>query len=91
MSSKIHALVDTDALPTVLDHNSNLCVDGRSIAIHCRAGIGRSSLVAASVLICLGTRPGEALRLIGNARGVPVPATDDQRDWVMAFGRAHEA
>jgi protein-tyrosine phosphatase len=63
--------------------------DGRSIAIHCRAGIGRSSVIAACALICSGTEAEEALSLIGAARGLSVPDTDEQRDWVVAFGRAY--
>jgi len=62
--------------------------DGRSVAIHCRAGIGRSSLMAACVLICSGMDACEALQLIKDARGVPVPDTEEQRDWVLAFARA---
>lgn len=58
---------------------------GRSIAIHCRAGIGRSSVIAACAMICSGIEAGEALTLIREARGVMVPDTDEQRDWVMAF------
>ena len=65
--------------------------NGRSVAIHCRAGIGRSSLVAASVLVCSGVDACEALQLIKDARGVAVPDTEEQRDWVLAFGRAYEA
>jgi protein-tyrosine phosphatase len=65
-------------------------VDGRSIAIHCRAGIGRSSLIAASALICLGIEAGAALALIKEARGVSVPDTDEQRDWIMAFGKTYQ-
>jgi protein-tyrosine phosphatase len=61
---------------------------GHIAAIHCRAGIGRSSLMAACVLMLLGHAPGEALALIRDARGVPVPDTDEQRDWIMAFSRA---
>jgi protein-tyrosine phosphatase len=63
--------------------------NGHSIAIHCRAGIGRSSLVAACVLICCGIEAEQALALITAARGLSVPDTDEQRDWVVAFGRAH--
>ena len=59
--------------------------EGRSVAIHCRAGIGRSSLIAACVLICLGVEPGDALGLIKSARGLSVPDTEAQRDWIMAF------
>jgi len=63
--------------------------DGRSIAIHCRAGIGRSSVIAACALICSGIDAEEALALISEARGLIVPDTDEQRDWVVAFGNAH--
>jgi len=60
---------------------------GRSVAIHCRAGIGRSSLIAACALICSGGDAHEALQLIKDARGVSVPDTEEQRDWVLAFNR----
>jgi protein-tyrosine phosphatase len=62
---------------------------GRSIAIHCRAGIGRSSVIAACALICSGIAAEEALSLIGAARGLSVPDTDEQRDWVVAFGSTY--
>ncbi|MCA1375932.1 protein-tyrosine phosphatase family protein [Bradyrhizobium sp. IC4061] len=62
--------------------------DGRSMAIHCRAGIGRSSVIAACALICSGIQAKEALELIGASRGLIVPDTDEQRDWVMTFGQA---
>lgn len=61
---------------------------GRSVAVHCRAGIGRSSLFAACVLICCGTEPEKALSLITAARGLVVPETEQQRDWVTAFALA---
>jgi protein-tyrosine phosphatase len=62
--------------------------NGRSIAIHCRAGIGRSSVIAACALICSGVTAEEALASIKAARGLIVPDTDEQRDWVVAFGKA---
>lgn len=58
---------------------------GKSVAVHCRAGIGRSALVAACVMIVEGTEAGVALDRIASARGVPVPDTDQQRAWVFAF------
>jgi len=63
--------------------------DGRSIAIHCRAGIGRSSVLAACAMICLGIEAGDALSRIKEARGVSVPDTEEQRDWIFAFGKAY--
>jgi protein-tyrosine phosphatase len=62
--------------------------DSRSMAIHCRAGIGRSSVIAACALICSGIEAEEALELIRASRGLIVPDTDEQRDWVVAFGHA---
>ena len=58
---------------------------GRAIAIHCRAGIGRSSIVAACALVCAGIDADTAFVLIARARGVSVPDTDEQRNWVTAF------
>jgi len=68
--------------------------EGRSVAVHCRAGIGRSSVIAASALICAGLDADGSLALIKAARGVTVPDTADQRDWlfdvetVVRLGRA---
>ncbi len=74
---------------TPADHAAALQLAGElskrseGIAIHCRAGIGRSSLMAAAVLVSAGSDPKQALHLIGEARGLQVPDTDQQRDWVM--------
>ena len=53
-----------------------------AVAIHCRAGIGRSALVVASVLTLAGLEPDAAFRAITIARGLPVPDTEEQREWV---------
>lgn len=62
--------------------------EGKTIAVHCRQGIGRSALVAASVLISAGRDPGGVWEQIGAARGLPVPDTGEQRDWVMQLAPA---
>jgi len=59
--------------------------EGKAVAVHCRAGVGRSSLIAACVLVLLGFAPGTAFDRIGNARGLKVPDTEGQRDWVDMF------
>jgi protein-tyrosine phosphatase len=59
--------------------------EGKAVAVHCRAGIGRSSLIAACTLVCSGSDPAAAFELIAKARGVSVPDTEAQRDWVTAF------
>jgi protein-tyrosine phosphatase len=54
----------------------------RSIAIHCRMGIGRSALIAACVLVSQGMEVLSAFEAIGKARGAPVPDADEQVQWV---------
>jgi len=61
---------------------------GQGVAIHCRAGIGRSATLAACVLIWLGVDREVALDMIAEARGVEVPETEEQRQWVLAFPAA---
>jgi protein-tyrosine phosphatase len=58
---------------------------GRSIAIHCRAGIGRSALIAACVLVRSGMSSDEAFESIRLARGCEVPDKPAQRIWVTEF------
>jgi len=59
--------------------------DGKSVVIHCRAGIGRSSLIAACVLIKMGASADRALQVIEHARGCLVPDTPEQRKWVEKY------
>lgn len=61
--------------------------EGKSVVIHCRQGIGRSSLMAACVLLLGGTCADEAFRRIEEARGRPVPDTPEQREWVFRLAQ----
>lgn len=54
---------------------------GAQVAVHCRVGIGRASMLAAAILVLDGTDPDQAWRQIGRARGLPVPDTEEQRRW----------
>jgi protein-tyrosine phosphatase len=60
---------------------------GKSVAIHCRAGIGRSATLAACILVLQGLSVTDAFQAIERARGVPVPDTIEQRNWVAQFAR----
>jgi len=55
---------------------------GKSIAIHCRQGVGRAGMIAASLLTLLGLDADQAIDAVSAARGVPVPETEPQRQWV---------
>jgi len=75
-------------LKTFAEFVDMLCLElrgGASIVIHCRAGIGRSSLIAACLLIRYGFAAEEALEMIEEARGYPVPDTPEQREWIKQF------
>jgi protein-tyrosine phosphatase len=61
---------------------------GKSVAVHCRQGIGRAALVAIGLLISAGVEWDEAIRRVGSARGCSVPETPDQRQWVADFGKS---
>ena len=60
-------------------------MEGQGLLVHCRAGIGRSAIIAACILGALGVEPHTAFERIEAARGVKVPDTADQRKWAEAF------
>ncbi len=63
---------------------------GRSIAVHCFASIGRSSMLLAALLTTEGLSPNEAFERLTRARGVEVPDTPDQLRWVERFAATHK-
>lgn len=58
--------------------------EGQTVVIHCRGGLGRSGMVAASVLVALGRPAGEAIQIVREARKGAVE-TPDQEDRVRWF------
>jgi protein-tyrosine phosphatase len=62
---------------------------GRFVATQCFAGIGRSTLIAVVTLAILGIGADEAIRLVAEARGLPVPDTEVQRQWLRTFATEH--
>jgi len=66
----------------------SLYLSGAHVVFHCWAGIGRSSLLAGLLLGMDGVEPGEAWRLIAEARGFPVPDTAAQQEWLAAWWTA---
>lgn len=63
-------------------------VAGKRVGVHCRQGVGRSAVLAACILVALGVDPAAALSRIAVARGLAVPETPEQRQWVMDFARS---
>jgi protein-tyrosine phosphatase len=74
-----------DAVNAFLHNPYEKLKQGRAVAIHCRAGIGRSSLLCASLLVKYGWSADAAFDAIQRARGCTVPDTREQREWVESF------
>ena len=55
---------------------------GRAVAAHCRACIGRSSVLLATLMRMEGFTTEEVFDRISHARGLTVPDTEDQVSWV---------
>lgn len=75
---------DQSALGSLARQLATALRRGKGVGIHCRASIGRSSIIAASVLVQFGTTAESAFSLIRDARGCDVPDTPDQRAWVAS-------
>ncbi|MFT5469543.1 MAG: protein-tyrosine phosphatase [Verrucomicrobiales bacterium] len=63
-------------------------LSGTNIVVHCRAGIGRTGIFSAALLLRSGQNAEEAFKRISAARGLRVPDTEEQRAWVKANERA---
>jgi protein-tyrosine phosphatase len=62
----------------------------QAVVVDCRAGIGRGSILAASLLLQYGFPVADAFERLKQARGFPVPDTPGQREWVERFAARTE-
>jgi protein-tyrosine phosphatase len=60
---------------------------GRNIAVHCRAGIGRSGMAVACTLIALGQTVEDAVINVTQGRGVSIPDTVEQHHFITSFAK----
>jgi protein-tyrosine phosphatase len=72
---------DTDKLVDTLTKKID---EGQSVVIHCRMGIGRSSIIAASVLLKYKLKAKDIIKNISSIRGLTVPDTDKQLAWLIS-------
>ena len=77
---------DLDGFTALINGLAERVLDGHGVAIHCRAGIGRSGITAAAVLVRIGFEPDKVFAQIAEARRCPVPDTYEQIEW---FERHH--
>jgi len=70
--------VKSDELNTFINRLTKKVREGLSVVIHCRMGIGRSSIIAASILLQAGLKTDDIIKKITKVRGLKVPDTDEQ-------------
>jgi protein-tyrosine phosphatase len=78
---------DVATIASAISAMSDDLASGRHVVIHCWAGIGRSSTIAAAVLIQFGATAAEACATVSAARGMRVPETLTQREWLDEWAR----
>lgn len=88
----LHYPVDDRSVPPSVPDFRKICASiceqllaGERVAIHCRYGIGRSSLMAACIMLCLGEDPDSIFDRIAEARGQAVPDTNEQKEFFENF------
>jgi len=72
----------------VLENAARDLSKGKNVLVHCRQGIGRSGLAAACLLVRKGMSPGAAVEAVSAARGMPIPETAEQREWIDHYAAA---
>jgi protein tyrosine phosphatase (PTP) superfamily phosphohydrolase (DUF442 family) len=84
--------VDDHSIPASMDEFRAVVSDlhkdlraGKGIGAHCFAGIGRSCMLVAGLLCAEGLSVDEAFARLSEARGLPVPETWLQADWIGHF------
>lgn len=64
---------------------------GKCVGLHCRQSVGRSGLIAIALLILAGFSLKDARDLVRSARGLEVPETAEQLDWLEELATRHAA
>jgi len=75
-------------LAEALEKVNDALAAGKNVVVHCRQGIGRSGLVAACLLVKNGMSPGAAVEAVSAARGLTIPETTEQREWIDHYATA---
>lgn len=77
--------VDIEAASIAVSMVSEALMNNQKTVVHCRGGIGRSSLFAGAVLVKNGESWNNAFEQIGRCRGCKVPETEQQAEWLKKF------
>lgn len=73
---------DPVAFASFLREVNAAVAEGAFVAVHCRMGIGRSGMIVAALLVLRGLTVRDAFDVVSRARGLQVPDTPEQVEWV---------
>lgn len=76
-----------EAIDEVVDRLVVHLAEGRGVGAHCFAGLGRSPLMVASVLIAHGLSDDEAIERVSEGRGNAVPEMASQHEWLFRYAQ----
>ncbi|WP_338815235.1 dual specificity protein phosphatase family protein [Bernardetia sp. Wsw4-3y2] len=69
----------------LVERINNILDKNEKIIIHCRAGIGRAGMLCSAILIEQGVSNLKAIEKISDARGLRIPDTEEQKNWIMKY------
>ena len=75
-------LPETNKYLTFTERVYQRLLGGENVAVHCRVGIGRTGLTTACLLVRDGYKGKIAIDMVSAARGVQIPDTDEQYDFI---------
>lgn len=61
-----------------------------AVFLHCRAGIGRSGIITALLMLQLGVPVGSIFPSLSLSRGIRVPDTEQQEQWIQSMASRSE-
>ena len=80
-----------EAVAELADQLVDALRSGKTVAVHCRQGIGRSAMMVAAALIAGGLDAETAVNAIRQSRGLDVPETQAQRQWISDFSASRSS
>lgn len=78
----LRAPIDSSEFVQAVRELAAMLRGGTSVAVHCRQSVGRSGLLAVAIAVAVGVPLETAIREGSAARGVRVPETTVQSDWL---------
>ena len=84
-------LPDKDAFLNLVVQVAAFLRSGENVALHCRAGVGRSGMGCAAVLMAHGMTADAAIAQVSAARGVSIPDTMEQKRFILDLANAAQS